>query len=287
MNSHSIFSSRYSQKDITTLYRIQNLNNFFNLQTVVLGVYSSSQRTILSEDVVEHQKSAFLVGSTTSEEVVNQLQQKWNSNGILTINPAFIMDHLIDVNKIINSVRSSYFTEINEHEQCMTTLPICAVKSIKFVNENKSMDNPFYIDPASQNVIAEYKIVYQVHKQFLEALYESGETMSKEARQSELAKLVNIYDDFYQKYLGNNNPLAMTVTQLKSIFGESYFDKALNQSLNDQTNETIKDLIMREGDNLFSSKDEYKRLLSRKRTELIMQQNAECGYGSRSSYSWD
>lgn len=277
MNSYSVPSGDTP----SILYRVQNLNSFFNLMTFTLGIYSSTQRKIEKKDIIEHQKSAFLVGTTSSETSLNLLQDSWKIDGVLIIDPALIIDHIYNVNRIVKSVGTSFYTQINENERCMTILPVCTIKSIKFNKEN-IIDNPFYIAPVSENIIQEYQLAHLAHTNFLETLFDRGEEMTTEERQMELNNLICIYHDFYQNHLGDNNPFAMTLAQLKEKFGNDYFDTTSINSIN----ETVKELMMREGDKIFMMKDLYKKLLAGKRYESIKAQNEEYGYGSRNSYSW-
>lgn len=239
MNSHSS----------PLLYKAQDLSEFFNLTTCMLGIFSHTQRDIGQEDIEEHKRSAFLVGANLSEQAANhQSRQGYGYyNGILFINSSLIKDHLFDVG--MSMVTSNFFLSIKPAEKCMTFLPVCAVQSIKFTDNNKrTVPNPFYVAPVSEDIVQEYQSIYQAHKNCLQALINHGETMTADERQDELDQLIISYDKFYQKHLGNNNPLAMTLTQFKEKFGGNYLNiKGITLS----NTETIKELLMNTGDAIF------------------------------------
>jgi hypothetical protein len=287
-------NARKIKENISSLYRVQNLNTFFNLPVFVLGIFSTVQhKIVLEEHIAGHQKSAAFVGSSSRESTASQIQKfrdsnndnKGNENGILTINPKLINNYIYDVEKNVSSFGTNFFTQINESEYCMPILPICVIESIKLnINDkDKVIKNPFYISPDNENIIQEYQAVYQAHKYFLETLFELGTEITQEKRQEELNKLLNSYDAFYQKYLGNNNFLSMTITQFNEKFAENF--SSLDIQIETKHDITIKELLIHHGDQLFMNKDEYKRLLTKKESERLRQ--LDQNYYGRSSYSYE
>lgn len=179
---------------LPVVYRVQEALQFFNLATLLLGIYSSYQSTPTIQDIVQHQKSTIFVGTTDDAKIAYTIaQERKESNLILTIDPNFF--ELINVNETVRH-RTSYYPPFDEREHATLLIPICAIKEITFLNQNITLANPLYIASTPLN-IGQYKNIYRMHRNFLNKIFEHGKQMSPIERSQLLFNLVASYTNFY------------------------------------------------------------------------------------------
>ncbi len=267
---------------VKELYRAQDQDNFFSLVTFVLGVFASVHyREFDGRDVVQHQKSTRLVGTTACKDTARKLARGWKHNTLLTIDPSLIREYLIDVTKVVRLTGTGFYTKINEFEHSTSALPLCSVKSIEFLDEGKITSNPFYVSPLSSEKL--FELIYQEQLKFLQNLFSHGNKMSPEERQKALNAVINLYAELYEQQFGSHqNPYTMRIEELIQFINNPKFNSIFSDLNPD---ETLLEILTTQGDALFMENQKYKRLLGYEETDKLILASSE--YYGRNSYSYD
>ncbi|QDP72588.1 hypothetical protein FOG18_08490 [Legionella israelensis] len=278
------------------LYRIDHIkfNSYnnqpailkFNLLQLVWYRIAKIQGTITPEDIVRHQGSTRLIGTTSSKESALKLSNSWRDhrNAILYVNPAFVQNQLIDVEAIVKQKGTGFYTKYSEHEHALTALPLSAVREIRLIQNGQTVVNPLYIE-STPEVIEEFQTILTKQLIFLARLYEEGKSMTSSQRQAELTVIVEQLAEFFHARLEGENPFNMTLLQFCDRYDSDNLSKQLSTY---STTMTVLELLKTSGDELFMKNHHYSKLLGQKELwKAIEHSNEENGYSSRYSYSFD
>lgn len=258
----------------------------FSLLELLFFRIAKIHGTVCAKDVVLHQGSTRLIGMTSSEESALNLAKAWSHrNAILHIDPIWVKGLLIDVDATVQKAGTGFYTSIQEHEHALTVLPISAISEIRLTQSTHTIPNPLYITP-SRDVMTEFQRVFKMQRDYLTLLYELGHTLTPRQRQDALVKVVEQTTEFFQAYLGQDNPFTMSLTQFIKLYGNSFSDIQLNRySL---TTPVLK-VLLSDGDELLMQEQHFRKIVGMKeKKELLERANEENGYGgTRYSYSFD
>ncbi|VEG91376.1 hypothetical protein [Legionella spiritensis] len=286
-----------SSPQVEKLYRVDNvcissqINRpamlHFNFLELLYFRMAGIQGTVMSRDVIHHQGSTRLIGTTSRHESALKLAKSWSSrNAILLLNPRLVQKQLIDVDATVKQTGTGFFTKISEFEHALTVLPVSAIKEVTLIQNGQTIANPLYIEP-THDVVEEFQTIFMTQMKFLERLYLEGKIMTASQRQLELKTVIEQTAEFFQARLGGENPFAMTLAQYYERYGHG--DRSDTPSSKYSSATTVLEMLRVDGDELFMQNGHYRQLLGQKEIrEAIERANEENGYGSaRHSYSFD
>ncbi|MDX1901117.1 MAG: hypothetical protein SFW66_03815 [Gammaproteobacteria bacterium] len=255
-----------------------------NLLELLCFRIARKQVLINGKDVVRHQGSTELIGTTSKKETALKLSNSWKDrNAVLVINPKILQKTLIDVEATVKHVGSAFFTKIREDEHSLTLLPIFTIKEIDLIHHQSTIANPFYIEPTA-DVMNDLEAILELQIKFFEQLYLEGKRMSSSERQAALNIVINQIADFYQKNLSNNNPFHMTAAQYQMRHGTDLSHQQLSRY---PTTTTILEILTTDGDKLFME-NKYYPIGDQIIRDEIEKSNEENGYGGcRHSYTYE
>jgi hypothetical protein len=247
-------------------------------------VAKKRQHPVTAENVVTHQISTELIGTTSSKDTAHQLAKVWpERNTILTIDTSFLRSLLIDVERTVMIARGSlefFQSKYLEKEHALTALPIYAVRSLELLHTPKHevMMNPLYMQPSSSN-IAQVNETLSQQMSLVEKLFTSGKKMTSNEIQTLHNCVFELLDQLFQKNIGDNNPFRMTVEQYQQCYGTD----CSMQQLQSYTQSTLMiDVLTNDGHSLFMQNPRYSQLIKfgdLAMTRRIEEINQEHGYG--------
>lgn len=237
------------------------------------------------KDVVKHQGSTKLIGTTGEYKTAQKLSQSWKDrNSIFEIDASLLDKRFIDVETTVKKVGTGFYTKIPEHEFALCLLPLASIKSIELHKLNQSIANPFYISPQNGAFESMRALVDEQFK-FLENLYLQGQHLSASQRQRALQSILEQSDEIFQAHLGDANPYRLSLQQYLEHYGNPGKGLQLNPY---SPHQSILSLLCTDGDALFMHCEHYKKLIGGKAAyDRIEKINQEHGYGDRYSYSFD
>lgn len=280
-------------ENLETIYRVDTLN-FKSNHTgnpeiiltpleLALAFRLSSNPSPDGQDVVNHQKSAYLIGATSEYTTAQKLYELWKNdrNAILKIATTPGKSHLIDVDRTVSRMKTRFYTQISEKEVVFPFCRIFDIESVDIGRTNQTIKNPLYIPPDRGNSSE----LYENQRDFFNGLYFDGHSLTKHQRQKALSDVIEITSDFYEETIDNANPLKIPLNLYQHRYGNEQTQEQLRSY---SPNQTLLDVLTKHGDDLFMQNRYYKQLVGGNvRNEIIARDNLENGYGPRNSYSFE